>query len=54
MGLQNLVMTQVRWKSDDVIPHTHDIKKPMSLFNFTFENINNVKVPKGSRVYDFL
>ena len=23
---------------DDVIPHTHDIKKPMSLFNFTFEN----------------
>ena len=38
---------------DDVIPHTHDIKKPMSLFNFTFENINNVKVPKGSRVYGF-
>lgn len=38
---------------DDIIDHDHKIKKPMSLLNFTFENLNNVTVPKGTRVYGF-
>ena len=38
---------------DDIIAHTHDIKKAMSILNFYFENLNNVKVPKGSLAYVF-
>ena len=38
---------------DDIIAHTHDIKKAMSILNFYFENLNNVKVPKGSLAYGF-
>lgn len=39
--------------ADDVIPHTHDIKKSMSLFHFYFENLNNIKIPKDSIGYGF-
>lgn len=38
---------------DDIIDHDHDIKKAMSILNFYFENLNNVKVPKGSLAYGF-
>ena len=34
-------------------PHTHQIKQPISLFNYIYENLNNVIVPKGTKAYGF-
>lgn len=34
-------------------PHAHDIKEPITLNNFVFENLNNVVVPKGTLAYGF-
>lgn len=33
--------------------HEHEIKKPMSLYNFVFENLNNVMVKKNTKCYGF-
>lgn len=33
--------------------HDHDIKQPMSLFNFTFEDLNNVYVEADTKAYGF-
>lgn len=40
-------------KYTDIKQHDHDIKEPMSLFNFTYENLNNIMVPKGTLAYGF-
>ena len=34
-------------------PHTHQIKQPISLFNYIYENLNNVLVPVGTKAYGF-
>lgn len=33
--------------------HDHDIKKPITLYNFVYENLNNVIVKKGTLAYGF-
>ena len=33
--------------------HDHDIRKPMSLFNFTFENLNNVTIKAPCNAWGF-
>ena len=33
--------------------HDHDIRKPMSLFNFTFENLNNVTITAPCNAWGF-
>ena len=33
--------------------HDHDIKKPITLYNFVYENLNNVIAPKGTLAYGF-
>ena len=37
----------------DFKTHKHKIKKPMTLKNYIYKNLNNVKVPKNSRAYGF-
>lgn len=37
----------------DFESHTHDIKAPMSLFKFTYQDLNNIKIPKGYKGYGF-
>lgn len=37
----------------DYESHEHEIRKPMSLFKFTFENLNNIIVKKGTKAYGF-
>lgn len=39
--------------ADDFLEHDHEIKKPISLFNFTFENLNNIKIMAGTKAYGF-
>lgn len=34
-------------------PHTHQITQPISLFNYIYESLNNVIVPKGTKAYGF-
>lgn len=37
----------------DFKSHTHTIKKPITLYDFVYEKLNNVKVAKGTKAYGF-
>lgn len=43
----------VEGNSTDIKRHKHEIKKPMTLYNYIYKNLNNVIVPKGSKAYGF-
>lgn len=43
----------IEGKMSDFKTHKHEIKKPMTLNNYIYKNLNNVTVPKNSKAYGF-
>ena len=43
----------IEGKMSDFKTHKHEIKKPMTLNNYIYKNLNNVTIPKNSKAYGF-
>ncbi len=43
----------IEGKDTDYKSHKHEIKAPITLFNYIYKELNNVKVSKGTKAYGF-